>query len=454
MQQLVNKARQSVLKNRQLILDAHAYIWANPETGYREWKTARYLETAFENLGYELTRAGNVPGFYTDIDTGRPGPKVLIMGEMDSLICIDHPQADPQTHAVHACGHSAQSAALLGIAAALKEPGMLDGLSGSIRLMAVPAEELIEIGYREQLRRDGVIKYMGGKVEFMYRGYMDGCDMAILFHTSAKPDGDFAFTSSRGSNGCVTKEMVFEGRASHAGGSPHLGINALYAANLAINAVNALRETFRDNDHIRVHPIITKGGDAVNAIPAQVRVESYVRGASMPAIISANERVNRAMAGAALAMGANVLLTDRPGYHPLVNDPAMREIAETAMCALAGREHVEITENWGTGCTDMGDISAVMPTVQPYACGAVGLGHGNNYYVQDLDKACIGSAQAQVLMALMLLSDGAEKARSVIARKNTAFESMADYFAAMDAVELDLRAVTYGESSAQVSWKK
>jgi acetylornithine deacetylase/succinyl-diaminopimelate desuccinylase-like protein len=142
--------------------------------------------------------------------------------------------------------------------------------------MAVPAEELIEIGYREQLRRDGVIKYMGGKVEFMYRGYMDGCDMAILFHTSAKPDGDFAFTSSRGSNGCVTKEMVFEGRASHAGGSPHLGINALYAANLAINAVNALRETFRDNDHIRVidHP---QGRRRVNAIRAGT-VESYVRG--------------------------------------------------------------------------------------------------------------------------------------------------------------------------------
>lgn len=453
MEKLVQKARESVLKHKQLMADAHAYIWANPETGYREWKTTHYLEAEFEKLGYTLTKAGNIPGFYTDLDTGKPGPKLLIMGELDSLICIDHPEADPQTHAVHACGHSAQASALLGIAAALKEPGMLEGLSGSIRLMAVPAEELIEIGYREQLRKDGIIRYLGGKVEFMHRGYMDDCDMAILFHTTANPDDKIWFGSSRGSNGCVTKEFIFEGKASHAGGAPHMGINALYAANLAMNAINALRETFRDNDHIRVHPIITKGGDAVNAIPAQVRVESYVRGAAMDAIISANERVNRAAAGSALAMGANVTITDRPGYYPLLNDPAMREVAEAAMVALVGEEGVQISENWGTGCTDMGDVSAVMPTVQPYANGSVGMGHGNNYFVRDLDKALVGSAQAQVLIALMLLEGDAARAKEVLARKSTPFAGIKEYFETMDQVELDLHAIEYGEGNAQVAWK-
>ena len=149
-------------KHRQLILDALDYIWANPESGYREWKTHRYLADAFRALGYELTEAGDIPGFYTVVDTGRPGPEVVVFGELDSLIVPTHPDADPQTGAVHACGHAAQCAALLGIAAALKEPGALDGLSGRIRLCAVPAEELIEIEYRMELREKGIIRYLGG----------------------------------------------------------------------------------------------------------------------------------------------------------------------------------------------------------------------------------------------------------------------------------------------------
>ena len=59
-----------VEKHRQLILDAFDYIWANPEVGYKEWKTHKYLKDAFEKLGYELTEAGNIPGFVTTLDTG------------------------------------------------------------------------------------------------------------------------------------------------------------------------------------------------------------------------------------------------------------------------------------------------------------------------------------------------------------------------------------------------
>ena len=53
-------------KHQQLILDAERYIWNNPEPGYREWKTHRYLKERYEALGYTLTEAGNIPGFYTD----------------------------------------------------------------------------------------------------------------------------------------------------------------------------------------------------------------------------------------------------------------------------------------------------------------------------------------------------------------------------------------------------
>ena len=137
----MEKLNQFVDKHRSMILEAERYIWKHPETGYREYNTTKYMEEKFEALGYTLTKAGDIPGFYTVIDTGRPGPEVLILGELDSLICPNHPESDPETGYVHACGHHAQCAALLGIAAALKEDGACDDLCGRIRLCAVPAEE-------------------------------------------------------------------------------------------------------------------------------------------------------------------------------------------------------------------------------------------------------------------------------------------------------------------------
>ena len=142
----------AVDKNRQLILDAERYIWQNPETGYKEYKTSAYMAEKFEALGYELHMAEGITGFYTVLDTGRPGPTVLVLGELDSIICPGHAECDPKTGAVHSCGHNAQCAALLGIAAALKEPGATDGMCGKIKLCAVPAEEFLEVEFRRGLR--------------------------------------------------------------------------------------------------------------------------------------------------------------------------------------------------------------------------------------------------------------------------------------------------------------
>ena len=130
-------------------------------------------------------------------------------------------------------------------------------------------EELIEIAYREELRKQGIIRYFGGKQEFMHRGVLDDVDMSFLVHTSVVDQ----FSCDRGSNGCTIKEATFLGKSAHAGGSPHNGANALYAANCAMQAANALRETFIDNDHIRFHPIMHGVNCAVNIIPDRMELE-------------------------------------------------------------------------------------------------------------------------------------------------------------------------------------
>lgn len=430
-----------VEKYRDIIIDAQNYIWANAETGYKEFKTSKYMEDAFEKLGYTLTKAEGITGFYTVLDTGREGPEILIMGELDSLICPEHPDADKETGAVHCCGHSAQCAALLGIAAALKEPDALDGLSGRIRLCAVPAEELIEIEYRTELKNKGIIKYLGGKGEFLHRGYFDGVDIAFMVHTA----GGDSFAVRNGSVGCLAKRIIYKGVSAHAGGAPWQGRNALYAATQGLNAINSLRETFKEGDLIRVHPIITKGGGAVNAIPDSVIVESYVRGKTFEAIENANKKVNRALCGAALSLGTNVEIVDTPGYAPLTNSDGMIELAMDAA------EYIpDITCNYkeiiGTGSTDMGDLSVIMPVIHPYAPGATGTSHGSDYKIANPDLACLGSAKWQLYMLHLLLQDGAKRAKQIKESFCPQFASKEEYFNYIETLACEGDRIEYGEN--------
>ncbi|MBR4288794.1 MAG: amidohydrolase, partial [Clostridia bacterium] len=395
----MEKLIQATEKNKQMILDAERYIWKNPETGYKEWKTSKYMASVFESLGYELCMAGDIPGFYTVIDTGREGPEVMILAELDSIICPDHPESDPETGAVHSCGHNAQCAGLVGIAAALKEPDVLNELCGKIRLCAVPAEELLEIKYRTKLKKEGKIRYFGGKTEFMSRGYFDGVDIAFMIHSGTE------YSASNGYVGCLAKQIIYKGTASHAGGSPWNGKNALYAATCGLNAVNAIRETFQEKDIIRVHPIITNGGAMVNAIPEKAVLESYVRGKSFEAICHENRKVNQALIGAALSLGTNIEIIDSPGYAPLNNDKNLMQLTAEAAALAIPEYEFKLTDHFGSGSTDMGDLSCVMPVIHPHSAGAKGRSHGSDYQIADPIAACVASAKLQLGMLYLLLSE-------------------------------------------------
>ena len=435
-------------RHRDTILQVERWIWNHPETGYREWETSRYLEDIFRRAGYETKPAGDIPGFTADLSTGRPGPWLLILGEMDALLAPGHPAAVEGR--AHACGHNAQCAALVGAALALREPGALDGLCGGVRFAAVPAEEIIEMDFRESLRRQGVIRYLGGKVEFLHRGYFNGTDIAYLFHVGNLQGCTF---NCYDSNGCMSKEAEFTGVASHAGAAPEQGVNALYAATLGIQAVQCLRETFRDDDHVRVHPILTEGGRSVNIIPAKARLATFVRGASLASMAQTNAKVNRALAAGALALGAGLTIHDRPGYAPLINEDGLKAVAQEVLEELVGKEQVDFQHApWGTASTDMGDLSCVMPTIQPHVAGAAGKGHGDDFAIVDPETCCVRTAESYVCLAARLLEREAARAKKVIASAKLRCESKEAYFAMMDQFQSDRELVRYEETGASVNW--
>ena len=389
------------------------FVWRHPELGFKEFQTAALVASELTKLGLPHRTGLAITGVKAIIETGRPGPTVAVFGELDALGVADHPDADPVTGAVHACGHNAQIAALLATAMGLTGAGVLDGLAGRVAIIAVPAEEYVEVGYRLELRQQGKIEFLGGKPELIRLGELDDVDLAMMTHLSSAPE-DRKASIAVSSNGCVAKQVRFIGKAAHAGGAPHRGINALAAANIALAAINAQRETFRDEDCIRVHPIITKGGDVVNVIPADVRLETFVRGRTTEAIVAADAKVDRALRAGALALGAQVQISTLPGYLPQVNDPIMTGVYQENATALYGLGQFVIGSHRG-GSTDMGDVEHIMPAIHPNHYGAAGTGHGNDYRIADPDAAYLGAAKLMAMTIIDLLADDASKAREVLA---------------------------------------
>ncbi|MBM3934904.1 MAG: amidohydrolase [SAR202 cluster bacterium] len=411
-------AQAAIDRQRDWIINIAEEILRTPETGFNEIRTSQVISRRLDEIGVRHTQNIAITGLKGVVRGGNSGPTVAVIGEMDSVRVLGHPHSDPVTGAAHACGHNCQPAVMLGAAVGLMAPEVLRELSGAIALMGVPAEEFIDVEQRLALYRQGRLGFMSGKQEMIRLGAFDDVDMALLVHTSASPD-DTRFTVGGTSNGHVVKYVKYIGKASHAGVAPHLGVNALQAAMVGLHAVNTQRETFRDDDVVRLHGILTTAGVSTNSTPADVRYEGRVRGATVEAIADAGAKVDRCLKAGALALGAKVEIVTIPGYLPMLsNDPLATVFAENAG-RLVGKSRLAWLSSdavRGGGSTDMGDLSHIMPVIHPYSSGFAGNGHGDDYVVQDYEQAVITPAKVVAMTLIDLLSENAAKAREVVSR--------------------------------------
>ncbi len=409
--ELKRAAQAEIDRRRDALIGVARTILDSPEAGFREVRTSGLVREHFRRMGVPYEDGIALTGVKGILEGGSPGPTVAVLGELDSLKVLGHPHADPETDAAHACGHHAQIAMMLAVGTGLKAAGVLDALAGRVALIAVPAEEYIEIEYRDRLRRGGKIEFLGGKPEFVRLGAMDDVDAAMMTHTTSNPDESIIAIGGT-NNGLLAKMIRFTGRASHAGGSPHAGINALNAAMIAMTAIHAQRETHRDEDTVRIHPIITRGGVAVSSVPADVRMETFVRARTVEAFTAASEKVDRALRAGALAVGGSVTITTLPGYLSIRSDETMLKTYGSNAADLVGRQNlVSLTHR--PGSTDMGDLSQIMPVIHPYVAAATGQAHGADYVVEDYELGVITAAKAMAMTLIDLLADDARLARRV-----------------------------------------
>lgn len=414
--QLKAKVCEAIASNKDVIKKLADDIWAEPELGYKETKTAKKVEAAFSALGVNYRNQLALTGVKARLKGGK-GSKhsIAVIGELDAIICAEHPDADDLTGAAHCCGHNAQIANMMAVTIGLVKSGAMEYLAGDVVPFAVPAEEYVELAYRNKLIEQGKINYIGGKPELISLGEFDDVDMAMQIHlTSVKPERDAGFIEmSTTTNGFIGKLINYKGKSSHAAAAPHLGVNALNAAMMGIMGVNAIRETFQEKDYIRFHPIITQGGDLVNVTPSDVRMESYVRASNVPAMVDANERITRALVAGAMSVGAEVEVKDLPGYLPLYNNGTLNDLLQHNAHDLIGEDNVWVAEHM-TGSTDTGDLSHIMPVSHPWIGAIRGGLHGKDYVVFDDDMAYIRPAQMMAMTIIDLLFDDAAGADALM----------------------------------------
>lgn len=410
--QLKKQVVETIDSNREKIIKIGKKIYSSPEYGYKEFESTKAVVEFMKNeLKLDVEENIAVTGCRAEVNPHKSGPRIAILGELDAISCIEHKDAN-EIGATHACGHNIQIAGMLGAAVGLILSGAIDNLDGKIEFIATPAEEFIELEYRDKLRKDEKIKYFGGKQELIYRGYFDDVDISMMFH--ALDMGDNKALVGPVSNGFIGKKINFIGKESHAGSAPEEGINALNAAMLALNNVHAQRETFKESDKVRFHPIITKGGDIVNVVPADVKMESYVRARTINGMLDANSKVNRALIAGASAVGAQIEITEIPGYLPILRYEELDQLFKDNLVSIGINEEQVIDGGDFTGSFDFGDVSQLMPTLHPMIGGIKGSLHSREYEIIDEELAYIVPAKAMALTVVDLLFDNASIGNSIL----------------------------------------
>ena len=177
---------------------------------------------------------------------------------MDAIGCKTHPVSDPVTGVAHACGHHAQMAAMIGCAAALADTEIQKELGGSLSFLAVPAEEYIDADKRVRLQKEGT-EFCCGKSEMIRTGVFDDTDIVLTTHVHMVPVEEDFYLGNPACNGYSAERVTVRGKAAHGAIDPWNGVNALSITTSAIQMMGLMRETFREEDHVRLHNVIRHG---------------------------------------------------------------------------------------------------------------------------------------------------------------------------------------------------
>jgi amidohydrolase len=319
-------ARERVEQARDELVALSHRIHANPELGFEEERACAWLCELLDGAGLEVERGvGELPTAFA----ARAGS-----GPLHVVVCAEY---DALPGVGHACGHNVIAAMAAGAGVALAR--VADDAGLRVTVLGTPAEE------------GG-----GGKILLLQRGAFDDAHAAMMVHPSPYEHAEMPIIA------VDHMEVAFTGKEAHASAYPFLGTNAADALVVAQTAIGLLRQQLRPS--IRVHGIVTKGGDAANIIPAHTEAKWMVRAETMDQLQEVRDKVVRCFEAGALATGATLELTMDPNpYSEMRHDHDLSASYRRNAEAL-GRSFSDRSDR-GAGSTDMGNISLALPSIHP-----------------------------------------------------------------------------------------
>ena len=352
-------AAETVRSDAERLIRLSEQLHANPEIGWQEHNSSRWVAEALAEAGYDITPAylGLETAFLATIGTGPF--RLGLCAEYDALPGLGH-----------ACGHNLISAIAVGAARALAP--LADAAGLTIEVYGTPAEE------------GG-----GGKIELLERGAFQGLDLAMMAHPApvdvaeAEP---FAVSHSH---------VEYRGKAAHAAAYPEQGVNAADAFTIAQVAIGLLRQQLPHT--VRVHGVMTNGGEAPNAIPARTEGRWYVRAESLAQLAETEERVWKCFEAGALATGAALEITpeSKPYAEFRTFQPALEAYKRNATELGRVFDPGTPARRMNRASTDMGNVSQVVDAIHPY----VGINSGTALNHQpEFAAHCVGGDAERALL--------------------------------------------------------
>jgi amidohydrolase len=358
------------------LIELSMKIHDEPELGHQEFKAAAHLTQFLSRHGMCVNSgtAGMPTAFKATFAGGQTRPTIAFLGEYDALPEIGH-----------ACGHNIIGASAAGAGVALASLGC--DLSGSVWVLGTPAEETA-----------------GGKVPMTQQGVFADVSAVMMMHPTA---GE----SRMGGSSTATHGFTirYKGRPAHAAGAPQKGINALDAATIFLTSVGLLRQHVPEE--VRMHGIITKGGDAANIIPELTEIRYLARAKSRGVLDGAVERVKACIQAGAIATGCEVEVQDRRGYEATKHNKVMARVLREAYERAGVVVNPEPRD--GKGSTDLGNVSQVVPQACAYPAIAPDTVAGHSRELCEAagsdagHRALIASAKAMAWAAIDLMLDPA-----------------------------------------------
>ena len=316
-----------VSEHKKLVINTRRDLHRIPEVGYTEEKTSAYVADYLSREGLEVQTGIAQFGVVGLLNTGKPGPTLMVRADMDALPIQEETGLEfASTHdgVMHACGHDAHMA--MGLAAATVLNKIKDELSGTIKFIFQPAEE-----------------GPGGAEPMIKAGVMENprVDYAIGCHVWPEiPEGTIGVRSGPFMAAMDRYDLKIIGKGGH-GAMPHLCVDALEVGTQVVNALQRISSRHMSP----LEPVVVTlgsfhAGSAFNIIAGEAVLSGTTRAFDLDIWHSWEERLEKVICGVCESMGAEYEFKFSKGYPPTVNDDAMADLVRRCAAEVVGPDKV------------------------------------------------------------------------------------------------------------------